>query len=208
MNKKDAISASATLPWAKSYARRKLYLEITNGQFDNLNAAAVQKSCPEYQEYGPKQFASNLRYLRKSIKILQTKAANDKVALQNDLVYHRNKRLNGLKQQTQAWHGCDARKYLRNDIAAGKHLLMRPAVLRQTRPAYMEISLKCFRGRIYQEKRTMLEKSYWLFNKSRSKINRSGTLQPPQQPLLLAHHTPGSNTTSTSTSTLVPPHRR
>jgi hypothetical protein len=97
MSKKESVSTLVLEPWAKSHARRKLYAEIASGQINHLSAAEIQKTCPEYQVYGPKQFASNLRYLQKSIKKQQMKAASDKLALATDLIYHRNKHLRGEK---------------------------------------------------------------------------------------------------------------
>jgi hypothetical protein len=183
MNKKgDSFPGTSTVePWAKSNARMKLYAEVASGLIDNLKAAEVQRRCVEYQLYESKQFASNLRNLRKIIKNQQMKAAFDKSAIENDLIFHHRKQhlSEGLKR-SNGWHGSHVQKLLQDDIAAGKHCLMPPAELRKTRYEYMEISLKGFRGRIYQEKRMMLERPYWLLNKKRSSHTAAFTSEAPK----------------------------
>ena len=48
------------------------------------------------------------------------------------------------------WHGSDAERLLKEDVANGKHLKMKPRFLYDSKPEYKVFSLDEFRPHIYQ----------------------------------------------------------
>ena len=81
--------------------------------------------------------------------------------------------VNGMKIHTLAkdtegeWHGSEAERFLKEDVAADFHKKKKPKDLRQTREDYKKFELKKFRGHIYQEERNKKESLYWNVKKAK-----------------------------------------
>jgi hypothetical protein len=155
-------------PWKTSRAKMLLRQDILDGKVvDSLMPKQVFGMRPEYEPYGLKNFRSNLKSLRGSIKDNIAKADSDSAALAHD------RRIRPLPTQTSKgyprWDGSDAQRLLKEDTDKGLTDAHTPSELRLKRPEYQAFPLNIFRDHINQEKRSRVEKAYWLNRQQQAK---------------------------------------
>ena len=98
-------------------------------------------------------FASRVTRLQATVKLLGVSAKKDSDGLAHDLALHP-----GIETQTRGptgrllWKDHEADRWLKVDMAAGKHLLMTPQELREQRDCYKLFSKQRFAKRIDQLK--------------------------------------------------------
>ena len=121
---------------------------------------------PEVHKKWPvKQWKQNVRNLRKAIKRDKDRAMEDWLNYKVDIAKLKTNRPDNRKVP---WHLSEAAEYLKQDMAKGKHLEMKPRELYLTRPSYQEFDLRTFRKHIYQRKDAE-PKRQWRFEKKMEK---------------------------------------
>jgi hypothetical protein len=138
------------LTWAKSQAKKLLEEDILGGIIDGMDPKTVFKQRPEYAEFPYEQFRARLLALRKQILDKQELAIWDSNAVVHDQQIH-PKNMHNLFGMPR-WYGSEAEKLLRQDMDEGKHTMMSPMMLYESREAYFEnYSLKVFWSHLNQE---------------------------------------------------------
>ena len=130
-----------------------------------LGPAEIYEMPQEYQDVEYGNFRTNLNELRKKLESQQSSAALDDAALQR---YTGSNPVNmnptgGMEYPR--WDLSDAQRFLKEDIAAERHLAMQPRELRMTRLEYQRFPKDVFRKHIHQEVRSLTETPYWLVKK-------------------------------------------
>jgi hypothetical protein len=115
-----------------------------------MDAEAVYDLRPQYQNYTFEEFVNWLDLLRSKHKLMRQKAQND-----DEKVLKQLEHLGGMEERTfwgyQSWRNHPGKPLLRQDMDEGKHLMMQPSVLRDSRPEYSDLPYHVFRKRIAQE---------------------------------------------------------
>jgi len=150
--------------WAKSEAKKILKKDILEGIVpEEMGAKEVYVMHPEYVEYALKNFTTNLRNLRKSIKKLQTRAESDHLALLHDLQVCPVDTVTEMGHPI--WNRNPAQNLLKEDVSSGVHNYMSPKELWSKRMEYKTFTLEKFRNHLYQEIRSRKENAYWTAKK-------------------------------------------
>lgn len=150
--------------WEHSLAKKLLKKALVRGSDEKGNRVCLRsadgagaeqmprniyllfKDLPEFQisDFNDEaKFKSRLYNLRKAVTEAKKGAHRDKLALENSLLDHP---IPNMRQFVDV-----ALPFLRADMDAGKHELMKPRYLHKTRPEYMEFELEKFRKHIHQE---------------------------------------------------------
>jgi hypothetical protein len=147
--------------WATSKARELLEKDLLSGRIplERWTAANVYNlpDRPEFRLFEYKKFVTNLRNLRKRIKEQKQDATAAALALAHDRVIYPVAAVNGVNNHqggAPRWEGSLAQKWLNDDIDEGKHEMMQPMQLRQTRLEYMKFDKVIFGKHIHQEVKT------------------------------------------------------
>jgi hypothetical protein len=115
-----------------------------------LDAEAVYDMRPQYQRYSFEEFSNWLDLVRGKHKVMRQKAQRD-----DEKVVKQLNHLGGMEERTfwgyQSWRNHPGKPLLRQDMDEGKHLIMKPSVLRDSRPEYSDLPYDVFRRRIAQE---------------------------------------------------------
>ena len=155
---REAVAEKKKKPkWKNSKARAMLVRMLMDKQSNvhKMTSKEIQASHKWFQEYDPTSFN---RYVRDLRKVSTKKVAV--VVEDNDII---KRELNRFPRPSKTirgepfWDNHPAKLLLREDVKAGKHLEMKPKLLRQTRSEYKEFSLETFRAHVYQEKRHQKE---------------------------------------------------
>ena len=168
------------IPWKNCVGKALLETGIKNGTIpDDMLARDVFAHYAHRREFSmlekndPATFARRLKSLRKSIKTVAQRAADDvqsaaadAAALVHDRAIYPERTHNDRGEQL--WHNSKAKSLLRDDLAAGNYKKGKPQELRETRDEYKEFDRHKFAKRIHQEKQT--KKWY----ESKQKRNPSG----------------------------------
>jgi hypothetical protein len=153
-------------PWKDSLAKRKLTKDILGGKVPpDWKPKRVLETRPELYKPYAKNFANNLRNLRLTLKAHQDRADQDDAAIRHDLVLFPRSVVDA--RGYPRWDGSAAQQFLIQDIKEGQYVGIKAKAFRETRPEYMQYPLKVFTDHIHQEKRALLEKSYWLNRKKK-----------------------------------------
>jgi len=149
-------------PWNYSNAKALLVKDIKDRiVLSGMHASQVYVMRPEYSEFDYDCFAGYLYSLRITYDELQNLADIDAQALAHDLAL-------GLRKNSKPypiWQGSIAERLLKEDLDTGADLVMKPAELRDSRPAYGVYPLTVFRDHIHQELRARRERPYWMGRK-------------------------------------------
>lgn len=138
--------------WEKSEAKRLLAIDIINGSITpDMPWQDTYLFRPEYAETEFGKWYGRLRRLQKHISDAKVRAAEDEDGFKND-------RLKFPVQEHDhrgflRWEGSAAQSWMKIDIAAGRHKLVKPKELYNERQAYQQFPLDVFREHIYQEER-------------------------------------------------------
>jgi hypothetical protein len=157
------VKKNTLTKWQNSYAKKLVHQDILDGKVVvSMMPKEVLAMRPEYEPYG-KNFGTNLRNLQKAIRENQAKADSDSAALAHDRrVYPPSA---NTSQGCPRWDGSEAERLLRKDVDEGLTSTYQPKVLHQMRPEYQALALAVFREHIHQEKRSRLNRGYWLNKK-------------------------------------------
>ena len=151
------------IKWKKSQAKQVLYQCIMDGTVPEEAKDSNGRSTmairdiyllhEEFAKYEYDKFSSRLRALQTKIKELNNRAEDDLQAFE---IYKENHTpsLYSHKGYIQ-WQGSNAQELLWIDMEAGKHKVMKPKALWESRQAYLdEFPLYAFRSKLEQEIRT------------------------------------------------------
>ena len=143
--------AKEKIEWRDSPEKQQLIRDILSGQIDpELKPMQVWPRVPYLHKWGKKNFGSRLRSLQKSLQEKTDRAAFDRAALVHDRQLF-PKQAYGRDGQPR-WEGWRAAKKLSKDVKRGKHMLMTPKELQESRPGvYTLFSYDVFKGHIKQE---------------------------------------------------------
>ena len=178
------------LEWNEDHpARKLLYEELAAGRIPldskDMGPAEVfytYSGTLEFQiegmEYGP-TFTGRLLGLRKIVKRDKKRADDDKRELRIAIENHKPPSHN--HRGEPQWNGSEAQALLKQDIADGKHLTMKPSELRwlEGREAYRFFENDTFRWKIRQEVRTskyLYTLKYKADQKLRNNLQKEGIL--------------------------------
>mmetsp|Transcript_27301 Transcript_27301/g.66240 ORF Transcript_27301/g.66240 Transcript_27301/m.66240 type:complete len:250 (-) Transcript_27301:48-797(-) len=67
------------------------------------------------------------------------------------------------------WHGSEAERLLKKDVAKGRHLRYNPQVMYLKRKAYQEFDYQISRQHVHQEARSARESPYWMVQREKKK---------------------------------------
>lgn len=166
--------------WRNSKARDYLYGLLKDkripGRHDIKPKQVFEEYCisrPEFkhfQDYKALGFASKLMYLRNKLDERTGRAQEDAEALAHDrLIFPPH------TEDTKGrpvWAGSRSQELLRKDIAEGKHNVMKPKDLYETREDYYELfDPDFFRNKIYQEVKAA-KRVVWVTEKAEKKENK------------------------------------
>jgi hypothetical protein len=112
--------------------------------------------------YAPykKNFATNLRNLRKSLQSLQDRADEDQEAVLHDLAAFPRSPVH--PRGHPRFDGSAAQRLLKQLVDNGEDEGLLPKEIWLTRLEYQEFPLKVFRDHVSQERRRRYAKSFWL----------------------------------------------
>lgn len=185
-NNNDFPSPDDLLPpkkrnkWRYSEAKRLLRDGIISGEITaDMDAKDVYEMNDEYKKWPYKNFPANLSSLRTTVTCLYERMQSDCLAYGHDLALLKKLRANDPPPATP-WHRSEAKYVLTQDVNHGKHKVMKPAELYQTRTEYQEFDLKTFRNHIYQEVDSRAKRTNrFIKKKRRNAVQRA--LQPTSQ---------------------------
>lgn len=103
-------------------------------------------------------FTRRLQSVRDDYVKKNSRAKDDQIAFNNFRATHPEPTHN--HRGEPRWEGSTAQKLLKQDMADGKHIGIRPKYLQASRPEYLEINLASFRDHIYQEQRLWKFQNY------------------------------------------------
>lgn len=112
----------------------------------------IHQMRPEYEAIPYKNWTSRLYNARRRHRKQQEQAVNHSAALERSRAINPKKSHN--EKGEPRWEGSSAAAFLSVDVADGKHIGVSKALLRQSRPEYMEFSQPVFRGHVHQEVKT------------------------------------------------------
>ena len=114
-----------------------------------FNSRAEIFNCGGFDDHFKRRLAS----LRKDIQRDNSRADEDLIAF-NTFTKNHPKATVAAAGNYPEWEGSDAQKWLKDDMAHGKHHDLLPMKLWDSRDDYILFPLKVFRDHIYQETRT------------------------------------------------------
>jgi len=145
--------------WPK--AKELLIEDIAAGYItDALSANEVRTLRDEYSKCIPENFKRNFYTLKKALKTKASAALKDAEYLACDRQIHPIVTFNHTNLSFR-WCGSSAQHHLKQDVAEGRHLQLKPKDLWTTRDSYLDFPLDVFRQHYYQEIYSKLGKSYW-----------------------------------------------
>lgn len=163
------MASNRIIPWKDSAAKEQLTNDILEGKVSlDMKPKVVFAMHPALYAPYAKNFAANYRSLQRSIQNLHARRDEDHAWVSHDRRLHPPSNVG--PRGYPRWDGHAAQRYLKQDVAAGKHEAMSPQELRKTRRAYMKFPLKVFTDHIHQEKNGRHQKSYWM-NRGKNKKN-------------------------------------
>jgi hypothetical protein len=152
--------------WKVSHAKQLLIQDILSGEVtETMDAKDVYVMRDEYKFYKPANFKTNLKSLRAALKEQERRAVEDSAALIHDRAIR--PRAATTAAGYPFWDGSEAQKFLKEDIDAGIHEGMKPAVFHLTRAEYKVFPIKTFREHIYQEVSSRKSRFYWMTKKKK-----------------------------------------
>jgi hypothetical protein len=139
--------------WEYSTAKEALRKAIYAGTVTvNMSLDDIFASIPEVGATDRKKFASRIRALRKQIQAETGAVASDEAAHAHDRVLRPTPTHN--YRGEPRWEGSEAQRLLKLDVAAGKHLSIKPSQFHASRVEYTQhYSVKTIREHIYQEQK-------------------------------------------------------
>jgi hypothetical protein len=167
--------------WRDSAAEDFLYSLLVEGMIpgkDDIRPKQVFeqycKVCPEFEPFQDyTNFANRLRALReKAVKRSDDRATDDAANFTHDrqIFPAPTEDTNG----NAMWQKSKAQELLQQDMAEGKHKVLKPKALYETREEYYEnYSLDFFRRRIYQETRAKKHRKH-VQDKTDAKLAKEG----------------------------------
>ena len=148
-------------PW--EIAKPLLEADYLAGRItDEMKPRHVIKMRPEYEAVKPENFRPNFKRLKDGISGSKMRAIEEEEMLQIALGHYTLSH-----EDPMTWNGSDAKNLLKQDMENGRHIIMTPKALWNSRPEYQQFKLKTFRDHIHQNKRSKLESNYWLVKKKK-----------------------------------------
>ena len=147
-------------PWRNSEAQKLLRQLLVSGEIPSSAKSSVGPSeiwntfCLPRQEFAGflvEKFPQRLRALQKQHVEKGGRAKDEHAALLHDKLYFPAPSHNNRGEPR--WHGSEAERLLKVDVAAKKHESMAPQQLHETRKEYQDYALVVFRKHIHQEVR-------------------------------------------------------
>lgn len=137
--------------WQNSKVKQILRDAIISGEVtEAMPPRVVYQMDPEFQKWPKENFGDNYRRLQKAVATDFERSHSDTVAYGLNRQILLALRAGTTRTQATPWHKSPARALLKQDMAEGKHLQMKPKDLYSTREEYKDFDLKVFRKHIYQ----------------------------------------------------------
>lgn len=152
-------SKKSEVKWRNSKARYLLHQDLISGRIPldstTMDAPTAYKSRPEFGKSDEEKWKGRLADARKQIEEKKLRAERDSAALSHDMSLLKNHETAALGHggRPPRWEGSRAQYFLREDMAAEKHKMMRPSKLRETRQEYEVFPKRAFALHITQEAR-------------------------------------------------------
>ena len=115
-----------------------------------------------YNKVPKTNFVANWRALKKRIETDKDRAVKDDERYEHDTAIYLL-----AKDLPWEWHGSDAERLLKVNVAKKRHLKYSPSLLYLKRPEYKKCDYEIFRKHIHQEARSALESPYWMVQKEK-----------------------------------------
>jgi hypothetical protein len=167
MTRVEQSNSAAEPPWRNSDAQKELRSLLMSGVVPSLQGtmspADIWKTfCaprPAFSGFLYKKFPPRLRAMQKQHLMKGGRAADEHAALIHDRINFPRPSHN--HRGEPQWHGSDAERLLKFDVAAKNHEIMTPRQLYGTRISYQEYPLEVFRKHIHQEVRLLKLRSQY-----------------------------------------------
>jgi hypothetical protein len=153
-------------PWHNSAAQRMLCRSLESAEIpgDMKPRAVYDTFCAPHSEFDGflyAKFASRLRYMRTQLNNQDDRAAIEMADMNHDRLLFPVLAVN--HHGEPRWDGSEAERFLKIDIAEGRHTTMTPRDLHATRTAYQQHVLQRFRSHIYQQvRKSKFVKQYYV----------------------------------------------
>ena len=156
--------------WETSKSKAVLREGILFGMIlPHMKPREVRALNPEvHQKWAYANWTNNLRNLRAAIDRDRSRMQKDAEAYGHDRAIAMAKRPEPSDGQPLPWHKSDARKLIKIDVAAKKHVGIKPREFRMTRSEYQLFDNNEFRQHLYQEIYSE-GKREWRFQKKKAK---------------------------------------
>ncbi|KAI2500862.1 hypothetical protein MHU86_13582 [Fragilaria crotonensis] len=154
-------------PWRNSDAQKELRSLLLSGEVPSLQGIMSPSDIwntfcaprPAFSGFLFNKFPPRLRAMQKQHLVKSGRAANEHAALAHDRIHFPRPSHN--HRGEPQWHGSDAERLLKFDVAAKNHETMTPQQLYGTRTHYQVYPLEVFRKHIHQEVRLLKMKSQY-----------------------------------------------
>lgn len=142
--------------WTSDPARALLKHEVKMGRIplEAQSDADIERAFnhhPEIAKSDRGKFPARLKSIRNEVSKKKAAAQADKRSLDHDRGLYPKKAVDPVTGKVR-WDGSPAQTLLKEDVANGKHLRLKPRALHDSRPEYKAFDLDTFRGHIYREK--------------------------------------------------------
>ena len=156
--------------WKSSMAKKILERDLISGAIPLdaklMKPKEVYQRHPEFSDFAYDRFPSRLRDLRRQITDKSTSATLDQAALAHDRQLYPKATHN--HRGEPRWEGSEAEQLLRLDMDAGKHKIMKPQELYNSRKEFSNnYPLKVFQKHIDQEERRRKMLAYYATKKNK-----------------------------------------
>lgn len=161
--------AKRTGPTAWEIAKELLEKDYLAGELtDAMTTDEVIASRPTIYNKVPRtNFVSNWRLLKIRIKGHKERAKKDDERYEHDMEIYML-----AKDYPWEWHGSEAERLLKEDVAVGHDLRYPPWLLFLKRDEYQEFDYQVFRKHVHQEARAALETPYWMVHKEKKQVKK------------------------------------
>jgi hypothetical protein len=175
----DAPTA-ADAKWIHSAAKKSLRTDIILGKVtENCDPKDVYRMHTSYKGFPFENFKTNLQSLLKAVAKDIARMQHDCEAYGHDLAVVRDLRSEEEPgSRPLSWHLSEAREFLKEDMAAGKHNHLKPKDLWLSRPEYQVFDLEPFRKAIHS---AVDKKAKLLFRMEKKKFRTP----PPATPAIM-----------------------
>ena len=152
------FNSRSMVAWRHSEAKRILLGDLESGILSvyDKDVSAEEAWCiysvfTAFQSVSFEQFKKQLHAHRKQCLKFIERTTEEEAAFQHDRALHPRQTHNNRGEPV--FDMLPAKELLRKDVRSGKHLIMTPTELQESRPEYMLFKKRKFKERIYQEVR-------------------------------------------------------